>query len=187
VSKGPGSMTVTLMPNGGDFLGEGVGESFDGRFRGGVAAGRGEGGEAEQAGQHDDVAAALIAQVGQRRLGHPERAEHVGVELGADVLFAELLNHSVQADAGVVDDDVQAPEPLVGPLYGRGHGGLVRDIQRQRQDLVAVRGDQIGQGIGVAGGRCDLVAARQCRIGEPAAEATGGTCDEPDLAHGSTL
>src|SRR5207247_6974939 len=81
---------------------------------------------------------------------------------------------------------VQASEALVGLLDGRGHGGLVRDIQRERQDLVAVGGDQVGQGIDVAGGRCDLVAAGQCRLDEPAAEATGGTCDEPDLAHRST-
>src|SRR5206468_6659775 len=91
--------------------------------------------------------------------------------------------HAVQAEAGVVDDDVQASEALVGLLYGLGHGGPVRDIQRERQDLAAVGRDQVGQGIGVAGGRCDLVAARQCRLDEPAAEATGGTCDEPDLAH----
>ena len=86
------------------------------------------------------MAAALIAQVGQRRLGYPEGAEHVGVELGADVLFAEFLDHAVQGEAGVVDDDVQASEALVGLLDGRGHGGLVRDIQRERQDLVAVGG-----------------------------------------------
>jgi hypothetical protein len=56
------------------------------------------------------VPGALLAQDRQGRLGHPQRAEHVGRELRADL----LLDRPEQAVAGVDDDDVQAAEATVG-------------------------------------------------------------------------
>ncbi len=87
--------------------------------------------------------AALPAQVRQRCLGHPERAEHVGLELRADLRLGDLLDHAEVPVAGVVDDDVQPPEALVGTLDGGEIGVAVGDVERDRQDRVAVLGDQV--------------------------------------------
>ena len=62
------------------------------------------------------MAAALLAQERQRGLGDPQRAEQVGLDLVARLLLGELLDHAELAVAGVVDDDVEAPEVLVGRL-----------------------------------------------------------------------
>ena len=61
----------------------------------------------------DDVPAALLAQVRQRRLGHPERPEHVRLQLCPDLGLADLLHHAELPVAGVVHHNVQPPEPLM--------------------------------------------------------------------------
>ena len=63
----------------------------------------------------------------------PERAEDVRLELIARLLLAELLDHAELPVAGVVDDDVQAPEVLMGAADGLEHGLAVGDVQRQGQ------------------------------------------------------
>ena len=63
--------------------------------------------------------AALRAQERQRGLGDPQRAEQVRLDLVAGVLLGDLLDDAEQAVAGVVDDDVEAPEVLVGLLHRR--------------------------------------------------------------------
>ena len=72
-----------------------------------------ERGDAADRGHLDDVAAALLAQVRQRRLGDPQGAEQVGLQLVAGVGLAELLDHAEVAVAGVVDHDVEPAEVLV--------------------------------------------------------------------------
>ncbi|MDQ0684447.1 hypothetical protein QFZ56_003410 [Streptomyces achromogenes] len=111
----------------------------------------------------------------------------VGLHLVADLLLRQLLDRAEQSVAGVVDDHVQASEVVVRTLHGLGGGRLVGDVQGQRQHRVAVRGDQVREGVGVAGGGGDLVAALQGGLGELAAEAARGTGDEPDLAHVNTF
>ena len=73
--------------------------------------------------------AALLAQERQRRLGDPERAEQVGLDLVADLGLAELLDHPELAVAGVVDHDVEAAEVLVGLLDGGEGRGAVGDVE----------------------------------------------------------
>ena len=87
----------------------------------------------------------LLAQIRQRGLGDPQRAEHVRLDLVAGVLLGQLLDEAELAVAGVVDDDVQAPEMVVG-LLDRGEvGGAIGDVQLDRQNRVAELVDQIGQ------------------------------------------
>ena len=103
----------------------------------------------------------LLAQIRQRGLGDPQRAEHVRLDLVAGVLLGQLLDEAELAVAGVVDDDVQAPEMVVG-LLDRGEvGGAIGDVQRDRQNRVAELVDQIGQCRGVARGGGDFVAPIQ--------------------------
>jgi hypothetical protein len=100
-------------------------------------------------------------QVRQRRLGDPQRAEHVRLDLVAGVLLGQLFDEAELAVAGVVDDDVQAPEMLVGLLDGREVGGAIGDVQLQGQNRVPEPLDQRGQRCGVARGGGDLVAPLQ--------------------------
>ncbi|GAA2784821.1 hypothetical protein GCM10020219_065420 [Nonomuraea dietziae] len=103
---------------------------------------------------------ALLAQVGQRGLDHPHRAEQVGLQLVAQVLLGQLLDRAHLGVAGVVDDDVEAAEVFLGPLDALKDGGLVGDVQLQRKHRVAMGGGQLVEAFGGPGGRGHLVAAR---------------------------
>ena len=60
--------------------------------------------------------AALGPQVRQRRLGDPQRPEDVRFDLVACLLLRQLLDEPEVPIAGVVDDDVEPPEVVVGLL-----------------------------------------------------------------------
>src|SRR6202012_675565 len=60
-----------------------------------------------------DVAAALLAQERQRRLGDPECPQHVGLQLGPQLVLGDLLDHPEVPVAGVADHDANPPEVLV--------------------------------------------------------------------------
>ncbi len=99
----------------------------------------------------------------QRGLGHPQRAEHVGLDLVARLLLGQLLDEAEVAVAGVVDDDVEPPEVIV-RLLDRGEVGVaVGHVELDRQQRVAVLRGQIVERRGVAGGGRDLVAALERR------------------------
>src|SRR5258708_18054207 len=88
------------------------------------------------------MARALGAHDRQRRLGHPERAEQVGLELGSGFGLADLLNRAEEAVTGVVDHHVEAAEACM-RLRDRGaNRSLVRDVQSDRRDLIAVALDE---------------------------------------------
>ena len=107
------------------------------------------------------MAAALRAQVRQRGLGDPQRAEHVRLDLVAGLLLGQLLDEAELAVAGVVDHDVEPAEVVVG-LLDRGEVGVaVGDVERDRQQRVAVLRDQVVERRGVARGGGHLVAALQ--------------------------
>ena len=93
--------------------------------------------------RRDDPAVALLAHVDPRRLGDVERAAEVDVEDGVDEVGGEVLERLVAEDAGVVDDDVDAPEGVDCGLHDR------------RSALG--RGDRVGVGDRFAAGGLDLV------------------------------
>jgi hypothetical protein len=72
---------------------------------------------------------------------------------------------------------------LLGPPHAREDGGLVGHIHVERQDRVAVGGDQLIEACGVPGGGGHPVTAGQGGLDEVAAEAAGRAGDEPDFAH----
>ena len=69
-------------------------------------------------GDGDDLAAALPAHDRQDRSGDVQRTEEVGLHLRAELGVADLLEVAGVEVAGVVDQDVDAPEPLDGRVDG---------------------------------------------------------------------
>lgn len=126
---------------------------------------------------------ALLAQVGQRGLNDPHRAEHVGLQLVSQLLLGQLLDSAEHAVARVVHDDVETAEVLLGPLHALEDGGLVGHVQLKRKHRAIIGGDQLIKAFGVPGSSGHLVSAGQSGLDEVAAEAAGRPGDEPDLAH----
>src|SRR5437660_6792686 len=127
------------------------------------------------------MAGALRAHDRQRRLGHPESAEHIGFDLVAGFLFADLLDGAEMAVAGIVDDDVEPAKALVRLGDSRVDGFLVGDVELDRGDVVAIFLDQISERAGVTGGRGNAVATRQRGLGPYAAKTLRRSGDEPNL------
>ena len=125
--------------------------------------------------------AALLAQVGQRRLGDPQRAEQVGLQLRPDLGLADLLDHAELPVPGVVHDHVQPPEVLVCQPH-RGEAAA-RSVTSSRIGKIAspYLVDQIVEAGDTPGRRRDLVAAVQGRDRPLPAEAPRRAGDEPGL------
>ncbi len=104
------------------------------------------------------MARALFTEVRECRLGDPEGSEKIGLELGAGILFADLLDEAEVAVAGVVDDDVE-PAEMVVRLLDRGEvGRAIVDVERDREDGVAVLRHEFVERSRIAGGGGNAVA-----------------------------
>ncbi len=125
--------------------------------------------------------AALRPQERQRGLRHPQRAEHVGLDLVARLGLGQLLDEAEVAVAGVVDDDVEPAEVVVGLLDGGEVGVAIGHVELDRQQRVAVLLGEVVQRRGVARGGRDLVAAFQRRDRPLPAEAARCPGDEPNF------
>src|SRR3954452_11250237 len=78
----------------------------------------------------------------------------VDVELKIDVLALVLSRRGADADAGVVDEDVQAPEALAVALHHRADAVLVSEVRRHELDLEAAGAQICGgalEAFGLAG------------------------------------
>jgi hypothetical protein len=163
-----------------DPLADVVGRHRLGQGQHGALAGRVEralrdpGGGRDRAGV-DDGRRRRPAQVRQRRAGHPDDAEHVDLEHPAPLVELVGLDRALGADAGVVDHDVDATEPL-----GRGgHPGADRVVVghvdgEAGQSVGQVAGPQVEDGDGGA------PLGQQARRGQPdPAGATGDDRLEP--------
>lgn len=109
------------------------------------------------------MAAALSAQVRQRRLRDPQRAEDVRLDLRARFVLGDLFEHSELSVAGVVDDDVEPPEMVVGRLHRGEIGVTIRHVECQREQRITELGGEVVQRGHVAGGSGHLIAALQGR------------------------
>ena len=126
------------------------------------------------------MAAALLAQHRQRRLGDVDDAEEVGVDLGAEVVGVDVLDRGEVRVAGVVDDDVDAAEALAAGGDRGLRGGGVGDVEGEGEDLVGVGGDEVVELLGPAGGGDELVAGVEDGLGDRAAEAAARAGEEED-------
>jgi len=87
-----------------------VAPAFDAPFAGVIQGGAGMGGLAAIRGELDNPAAALLAQVGECRAHHPDRAEQVGADLLGDLFVRQRLGCAEEPVARVVHDHVDLAE-----------------------------------------------------------------------------
>jgi hypothetical protein len=102
-------------------------------------------------------------------------------------VFGELSTEDEKPEvsiARVVHHDVEPAEMGMGLADRRDNRGMIGHVERDGQDGVAEFVGEVFQGADVTGGRGDLVATPQGRLGPAAAEAARSTGDEPGLAHG---
>ena len=107
------------MPNGAT---SGVSDSIQPstrELRRGVGGGELLADDAGGRGDRHDEPGALGAHDRQHGAGDVQRAEQVGLDLGAEVLGADLLEEPGVEVAGVVDQHVDPAEPVDGGLHGR--------------------------------------------------------------------
>src|SRR5437868_1142881 len=184
VAYPPGSMIVILMPNLAEpshLEGERLAQAFERPFRRVIHADVRKGGDATDRRHLQDVSTALRAKDRKRSLGHPQGPEEVGLDLRPRLFLAELLHHAELAVAGVVDDDVEAAEPLTRMTHSGENGVTVGDVERDGQDAVAVFREEVVELGDVASGGRDLVTAVEGCDRPFAAEAARGASDEPGL------
>ena len=143
-------------------------------------------GDGQPSGDRGDIhdgAAAALSHAGQYGLGHAQHAEVVRLEECLDPVDRHVLDRPAAADAGVVDEDVDAP-------------GLVEDLGHAALDgagVIDVQGDDPhGQALGVdrrakvgGGGRLadagpDVVALAAEVQGRGQADAGAGAGDQGD-------
>jgi hypothetical protein len=97
-----------------------------------------------------------------------------------NLLGGDLLEEPGVEVAGVVDQHVDAAEPVDGSRHGRLGRGRVGHVELHGQEVIVLtqgRGDTLG----LAGGGDHRVAGRQCRLGDVDAHAAAGAGDEPNL------
>jgi hypothetical protein len=113
----------------------------------------------------DDESRALGAHDRKYRAGDVHRAEQGGLDLGAEVLRADLLEEPGVEVARVVDEDVDPAEALDGRLHGR--LGVVRagDVQLDDQQILGLA-DGLGHRVGVTAGRDDSIPSGKRRFGD---------------------
>ena len=89
-----------------------------------------------------------------------DRAEQGGLDLRPEVLGAELLEEPGVEVARIVDQHVDAAEPVDGGAGRRPGRRRVGDVQRDDQEIV-VRAERGADPLGVAAGGDDGVAGGQ--------------------------
>ena len=75
----------------------------------------------------------------------------VDVEHRIPGVLGQLVGQAVAADARVVEQDVDAAEPIGGGGDGRADGSIVADVGGERQAVDAQRTTLLGQGLEVVG------------------------------------
>src|SRR3954464_7608018 len=117
---------------------------------------------------------------GQGDAGQVGRPEQGGLDLRPEVLRADLLEEPSLEATGVVDQYVDAPEPIDGGPHRPLSGRRIGDVERHRQEVVALAQGGVDR-VGVAAGGDHRVPGGQGRPGNVDAKASAGAGDEPDL------
>jgi hypothetical protein len=131
-------------------------------------------------GDRDDEAGALGAHHGEHGAGDVQRAEQGGLDLRPEVLRADLPEEPGVEVPGVVDQDVDPPEPFHGRPDGRLGAGGVGNVELDGQQVVVLAQSRCDSA-GVTPGGDHSVTSRECGPGDVGAHAAAGAGDEPDL------
>jgi hypothetical protein len=114
------------------------------------------------------------------RAGDVDRAEQGGLDLGPELLRAQLLEEAGVEVARVVDQRVDPAEPVDRSPHGRSRVGGIGDVQLDRQEVVMFP-DGRADLLGVPSRGDDCVTSGQRRLGNVDAQATAGAGDQPSL------
>ena len=130
---------------------------------------------------------ALLAHHRQDGAGDVHRADEARRQLPLDLLRRQLLEVARVKAGGVVDQHVDAAEPVDSGPHRRLGIGAAGDVQLDGQQVVRLS-QGLGHAVGVPARGHDRVAGRQGGLGEIDAHAAAGSGDEPDLLvrHGMT-
>ncbi len=161
-----------------DLLGQSQGGAREGEFAGVIDACPAPGRHSAHRGDVQDPPAATRAHAGQRRLDHRKGAEHIHLELGADLFEADLLDGAHKAIAGVVDQDVDPAHPRFGRLDApsdRDRVGQVHEYAR-RMRREGFEGGLVGF---ASDGPDDHSAVGEHGLRQGSAQAAAGAGDEP--------
>ena len=95
--------------------------------------------------------------------------------------IADLFDHAEESVAGVVDHHVESPEVQMGRIDRRDRRGVVRDVEGERKNQVAVPVGKVSESVDIASGRCHPVAPVERGNCPLSAEPSRRSGDEPDL------
>ena len=85
----------------------------------------------------------LLAHCGEDRLSHADLADEVGVHLARDFFVRQILDRSVEAVAGVVEQRVDSSEPRQARFDGRVDRGAVGDVALRDLDLLRIDAGEV--------------------------------------------
>jgi hypothetical protein len=103
----------------------------------------------------------------------------VRLEQGADVGVVAFFDGAAVAVTGVVDQHVDAAEPLLGLLHSGGDLIGIGDVERDREHAIRRGVGEVGYSRDVASRDDGVVACADDRFGEGAAESGRAAGDEP--------
>ncbi len=126
------------------------------------------------------MASATFAHEGQHRLNDGDRAEHIDLELLADLRQRYFLDGALQTVAGVVDHHANRPELVLDLRDAALHRALVGDIHQHAISMTGLELLERGFRLGVSHGTGNLVALFQKGFRQCAAETAANACNEPN-------
>src|SRR5215203_2478964 len=136
--------------------------------------------EASRGGDRDHQAGALGAHHREGLAGHVDRAEQRGLDLGPELLRAQLLEEAGVEVACVVDQHIDPAEPVDRSRHGRLSVGRVGDVQLDRQE-VATLSDRRADPLRVPSGGGHRVTSRQRGLGDVDAQTATSSGHQPNL------
>ncbi len=176
-----GAKDGDLDAEGVELFSEGLAEAHLGELAGAVDAFVGNAGEACDGGDEDDIAGALLQEGGENSLREDKAAADVAVHHGVEVLQGGVCEGFVVADAGVVDQDVDASVGLERGVAGEFCGGRVGCVAGDGDGVLEVLRELL-QGFCAARDEDGLSAGGGEECGGGSAEAGAGAGDDGDLA-----
>src|SRR6266571_5794786 len=151
VRKNPGLTLVVWMSNGSTLGPQRFHPALKTELRRGIGGTELEADEARTRRDRDDVARALLAHDGQDRAGDIHRAEEARRQLPLNLLWRQLLEVARIKGPGVVDQHVDATEPVDRlPHRGLSIGGA-GNVQLDDLQVIQIT-DGLGHGVGVPTG-----------------------------------
>ena len=123
---------------------------------------------------------ALLAHHRQDSAGDVHRADEARRQLPLHLLRRQLLEVARVEAGSIVDQHVDAAEPVDSGPHRRLGIGAAGDVQLDGQQVVRLS-QGLGHAVAVPAGGHNRVAGRQGGLGEIDAHAAAGSSDEPDL------